>query len=217
MTGQGHIKVYTSHDHRTKNLRGVDRNSMLVLRARHISYTSPCVIPATVDLKASMVGSDASHSIAGAKDGSRGYARGRIGCVPFGHVPVGVLRPGMASSIWLGAAIGVRVSAPGFSPVVRARAGGPSRPERAIDCGRFVPSFDDNQVEARRSDVAVGLTETINACGGLVRPGFGLAEANEAGTHPGAVRSARGAEGISVIHSGEDVKLSLGRRLPNPP
>ena len=52
----------------------------------------------------------------------------------------------------------------------------------------------------------MGLTETINACGGLVRPGFGLADANEAGTHPGAVRSARGAEGISVIHSGEDVK-----------
>ena len=39
-----------THDHRTKNLRGVDLNSILVLRACYMSHTSDYVIPATVDL-----------------------------------------------------------------------------------------------------------------------------------------------------------------------
>ena len=50
----------------------------------------------------------------------------------------------------------------------------------------------DRDLNAARDIVALGRRETLNACGGGVRPGAILAVAGETGTHRGATRSGTG-------------------------
>lgn len=57
----------------------------------------------------------------------------------------------------------------------------------------------DRDVNAARNVLAAGRADSLNACGAQVRPGRVPAQRGEAGTHPGAARSARSAEGIAVL------------------
>ncbi len=57
--------------------------------------------------------------------------------------------------------------------------------------------------------VAAGRAETLNACGGTVRPGRPLAGPRETGTHPTSRRLAARPVGIPGRQAGEDVKLML--------
>ena len=80
----------------------------------------------------------------------------------------------------------------------------------AFGCVLSVLVAGDNQARRR---VAAGQAETLNACGGQVRPGTRFpAPAGETGT--GCRREARSAArprgrvGIPVVNDGEDVKLA---------
>jgi putative transposase len=66
----------------------------------------------------------------------------------------------------------------------------PGRPQAASRACLGLPGVRDvhdrDANAARNILVAAGLAETLNACGGHVRPGVTLAVASEAGTHRGA-------------------------------
>lgn len=67
----------------------------------------------------------------------------------------------------------------------------------------------DRDLNAAINILAQGRWERLNACGAQVRPAPVPAPRREAGIHPGATRSTRSAEGISVLGGGENVKASI--------
>ena len=73
---------------------------------------------------------------------------------------------------------------------------------------RDVNAAQNILIEGRK--VAAGQAETVNGCGGTASPGRALAGPGETATTP--ERSMSRAEGIPVVHGGEDVKSRLRQK-----